>query len=111
MASALTPAGKLPIMMLHDRVLVQRSAEDAERQSAAGLVIPATAQMANRLHWAAVLGVGPHVGTVRVGDRVLFGEQEQHEVEIQGETYVILREKDLHAIAAERVEVSTGLYL
>jgi chaperonin GroES len=105
-----TPAGTLPIMMLHDRVLVQLSNEDAERKSSAGLVIPATAQMANRLHWAAVLGIGPHVRTVKVGDQVLFGE-EQHEVEIQGETYVILREKDVHAVAAARVEVSTGLYL
>lgn len=98
-------------MMLHDRVLVQLSADDAERQSAAGLVIPATAQMAHRLHWGAVLGVGPHVRTVKVDDRVLFGEEEQHEVDIQGQTYIILREKDLHAVAAERVEVSTGLYL
>lgn len=107
----MTPEGKLPIMMLHDRVLVQLTGEDAERRSSAGLVIPATAQMANRLHWAPVLGVGPHVRTVKVGDQVLFGEEHQHEVEIQGETYVILREKDLHAVAAARVEVSTGLYL
>ncbi|WP_241681068.1 GroES family chaperonin [Pseudactinotalea terrae] len=106
-----TPAGKLPIMMLHDRVLVQLSPDDAERKSSAGLVIPATAQMAHRLHWAAVLGVGPHVRTVKVGDQVLFGEEQQQEVEIQGETYVIVREKDLHAVAAARVEVSTGLYL
>jgi len=30
---------------------------------------------------------------------------------MHGESYVILRERDLHAIAAERVEPSTGLYL
>lgn len=111
MAAPVSPEGKLPIMMLHDRVLVQLSRDDAERKSSAGLVIPATAQMAQRLHWAAVLGVGPHVRTVKVGDQVLYGEEQQNEVEIQGETYIILREKDLHAVAAARVEVSTGLYL
>lgn len=111
MAEANHPTGRLPIMMLHDRVLVQLTADDQERMSAAGLVIPATAQVAHRLHWAGVLGVGPHVRTVKVGDQVLFGEEQQHEVEIGGETYVILREKDLHAVAAARVEVSTGLYL
>ena len=111
MAAPVSPEGKLPIMMLHDRVLVQLSRDDAERKSSAGLVIPATAQMAQRLHWAAVLGVGPHVRTVKVGDQVLYGEEQQNEVEIQGETYIILREKDLHAVAAARVEISTGLYL
>lgn len=110
MPAPTAPTGSLPIMMLHDRVLVQ-AGEDAERHSAAGLVIPATAQMADRLHWASVLGVGPHVRTVKAGDQVLFGNEQAHEVEIQGETYVILREKDLHAVAAARVEPSTGLYL
>src|SRR5690606_39429457 len=96
------PGGKLPIMMLHDRVLVQMSPDDAERRSSGGLVIFATAQMAKRLHWAAVLGVGPHVRTGKVGDRVLFGEEHQNEVEIQGETFVILRAVDVHAVAAVR---------
>src|SRR5690625_4278352 len=97
-------------MMLHDRVLV-RPDENTERHSSGGIIIPATAQMAERLVWAEVLGIGPQVRHVTVGDQALFAPQDTHEVEIHGATYVILREKDLHAVAAERVEVSTGLYL
>ena len=33
------------------------------------------------------------------------------EVEVRGETLVLLRERDIHAVAAARVENSTGLYL
>ena len=33
-------------------------------------------------------------------------------MELQAKTYVLLRERDLHAIAAERIsEAETGLYL
>lgn len=97
-------------MMLHDRVLV-RPDENSERHSSGGIIIPATAQVAARLVWAKVLGVGPQVRHVKVDDQVLFAPENKHEVEIHGETYVILREKDIHAVAAERVEVNTGLYL
>ena len=33
------------------------------------------------------------------------------EVEIRGEDYLILRERDVHAVAAPRIEGTTGLYL
>ena len=33
-------------------------------------------------------------------------------VEVHGEVYVVMRERDVHAVAAERLEAgSTGLYL
>jgi len=52
------------------------------------------------------------VRNVEVGDQVLFSPDELHEVEVQGEVYVLLRERDVHAVAADRLEVgSTGLYL
>lgn len=97
--------------MLHDRVLVQLSPEEGERRSTGGIVIPATAQMARRLAWGDVLGVGTSVRHVKVGDRVLFNPEEQFEVEVQGQTYLVMRERDLHAIASERIEHGTGLYL
>jgi len=103
---------KLPIRMLHDRVLVQLDTEAGERRSSAGIVIPATAAMGRRLAWARVAGVGANVRTVEVGDRVLFDPEDKAEVEVRGETYVLLRERDLHAVASERVEDgATGLYL
>jgi chaperonin GroES len=46
-----------------------------------------------------------------VGDKVLFSPEDRYEVEVQGEDYVMLRERELHAVAAERIEASTGLYL
>ncbi|GAB2654396.1 co-chaperone GroES [Saccharopolyspora gloriosae] len=102
---------KLEIQMLHDRVMVRVSAESGERRSSGGIVIPATAQMAKRLLWGEVFGVGSHVRAVKVGDQVLFNPEEQFEVEVQGQPYLVMRERDLHAVASEQIEQGTGLYL
>jgi chaperonin GroES len=101
---------RLEIQMLHDRVMVQPDAS-AERRSGAGIVIPATAEIAKRLVWGEVFGVGHHVRTVKVGDRVLFARDDQYEVDVQGTTFLVLRERELHAVATERTEGGTGLYL
>ena len=106
------PDAGLPIRLLHDRVLVRAESADGERRSSAGLVIPATASMGTRLSWATAVGVGPHVRSIQTGDRVLFDPQDRSEVELHGESYVLLRERDVHAVAASRVEDNgTGLYL
>ena len=97
--------------MLHDRVLVKEPREDGERRSSGGILIPATAQVSKRLMWAEVLAVGNHVRSVQAGDRVLFSPDDRFEVEIAGEDLLLLRERDLHAIASERNEQNTGLYL
>ena len=100
--------------MLHDRLLVEVDQEAGERRSSGGIVIPATAQMGKRLAWAAVVAVGANVRTVEVGDRVLFDPEDKAEVEVRGHGYTLLRERDLHAVASERLEVAegqTGLYL
>ena len=102
----------LPIRLLHDRVLVRLEGAEGERRSTAGIVIPATASVGRRLAWATVVGAGSNVRSIVVGDRVLFDPEDRSEVELQGRQYVLLRERDVHAVAAERVETdSTGLYL
>ena len=103
---------KTPIRMLHDRVLVSVDTE-GERRSSGGIVIPATAVMGSRrLQWARVAAVGPHVRTVEVGDRVLYDPEDKAEVEVNAETYVLMRERDIHAVAADRLgDSQTGLYL
>jgi len=106
-----TVADRLPIKMLHDRVLVKVSGGDGERRSSGGILIPATAQVAKRLIWAEVLAVGNHVRSVEVNDQVLFSPDDRHEVEIAGEEYLLLRERDIHAVAAKRIDANTGLYL
>jgi chaperonin GroES len=99
--------------MLHDRVLVQVDSEQGERRSSGGILIPATAAMGGqRLAWCRVVATGSHVRTVEVGDRVLFDPEDKAEVEVTGELYVVVRERDIHAVAAERLgDDQTGLYL
>ena len=101
---------KFEIQMLHDRVMV-RPDKEGERRSTGGIVIPATAELANRLVWGEVCGTGHNVRSVKVGDKVLFKDEDQLEVEVQGAMYLVMRERDLHAIASERAEYGTGLYL
>jgi chaperonin GroES len=95
-----------PIKMLHDRVLVEVDSD--------GIVIPATAAMgARRLAWSRVIAVGPHARAVEPGDRVLFDPADKAEVEVSGELYVVMRERDVHAVAADRLgdDATGGLYL
>ncbi len=104
---------KTPIKMLHDRVMVELDRDAGERRSSGGIVIPATAAMgARRLAWSKVVAVGPHARAVEVGDRVLFDPEDKAEVEVNAEVYVVMRERDIHAVAADRLgDEATGLYL
>ncbi|WP_052848325.1 GroES family chaperonin [Streptomyces avicenniae] len=100
--------------MLHDRVLVRADTAEGERRSSGGIVIPATAAVGRRLAWADVVAVGQNVRTVEPGDRVLYDPEDRAEVEVRGVSYILMRERDLHAVAAERLQDSdgsTGLYL
>ena len=90
---------------LHDRVLLRRVGE--EEKSAGGIIIPDTAQ--EKPSEGVVVAVGSGVraddGSVRAldvkeGDQVLFSPEDRHEVEVQGDDFLILRERDVHAIAA-----------
>jgi chaperonin GroES len=104
---------KTPIRMLHDRVLVEIDKEAGERRSTGGILIPATAGMgARRLAWARVVATGPQARTVETGDWVLFDPEDKAEVEVSGEVYVVMRERDIHAVAADRLgDAAAGLYL
>jgi chaperonin GroES len=107
-----TNGDKTPIQMLADRILVQIPQAEGERRSKSGILIPATAQMSKRLTWAEVVAVGPNVRNMEPGDHVLFSPEDRYEVEVRGEDYIILRERDVHAVASTRLgQGSTGLYL
>jgi chaperonin GroES len=99
--------------MLHDRVLVSLDKESGERRSSGGILIPATAAMGGRrLAWSRVAAIGPHVRTLEIGDRVLFDPEDKSEVEVNGEDYILMRERDVHAVASDRLgDSQTGLYL
>lgn len=100
------------IRMTADRLLVVLPKEIGDRRSRGGILIPATAESeARRAIWAEVVAVGPLVRSAEPGDLVLFSPDTAFEVEIRAEEYVVLRERDVHAVASERGDVSTGLYL
>ena len=78
-------------------------------------------QLRNALRAYAFEGYAPSVATGRLdslvrqvesGDRVLFDPEDRAEVEVHSKDYVVLRERDIHAVAAARVQDGqTGLYL
>jgi chaperonin GroES len=106
------PDGPLPVRLLADRLLVLLDAESAERRSAGGILIPATAAVGRRLAWAHVVAVGANVRQVELGERVLFDPEDRAEVEIGGQTYLLLRERNVHGVAQEgQDEEAAGMYL
>lgn len=103
--------GRPSIRMTHDRVLVRRPGAE-ERKTKAGLLIPATAAGdAKRTIWAEVVAVGPTVRSIEPGDYVLVSPEVGYEAQIRGEDYLLLREREVHAVASEKVDGGTGLYL
>ena len=121
-ASAKTPAKRKPrsrktaggtsIRLTGDRLVV-RTPDDGERKSAGGLLIPATAAPApRRLAWGDVALVGPDVRVAKEGDRVLFLPSAALEVELDGEDLVLMRERDVQAVASSPSEDrAPGQYL
>ncbi|MDR0944726.1 MAG: co-chaperone GroES [Bifidobacteriaceae bacterium] len=106
------PEGPLPVRMLSDRLLVMLDPESAERRSAGGILIPVTASVGKRLAWAHVVAIGTHVRQVKLKDRVLFDPADKAEVEIEGQTYTLLRERDIHGVAAPAGSADqAGMYL
>jgi len=103
------------IRLTADRLVVGVP-EDGERRTKGGLLIPATAGPApKRCVWADVILVGPDTRHVKAGDSVLFLPQVGLEVEIEGDDYVLLRERDVQAVstkqAAQDAAHAPGQYL
>jgi chaperonin GroES len=101
------------VRLTADRIVVQHP-DAGERTSRGGLLIPATAAPApKRCVWSDVVLVGPDVRAVRTGDRVLFLPQAGLELELDGDEYLLLRERDVQAVASapEPGDRSPGQYL
>lgn len=103
---------KFAVHVTADRILC-RGPGDEDRRTKGGILIPATAKSADRRGvWAEVTEVGPLVRGVHGGDRVLVLPEAIVEVDVRGEVFLIVRERDVHAVASgERDAGSTGLYL
>jgi chaperonin GroES len=99
------------IRLTADRILVE-APSDSERKSKGGLLIPATAATPVRhCVWSAVVLIGPETRNVRPGDHVLFIPQSGLEVDVGGEAYLLLRERDVQAVTSERADRHSGQYL
>lgn len=86
------------IRLTGDRLVVEHP-DSGEHKSRSGLLIPATAVPApKRCLWSDVVLVGPDVRAVKTGDRVLFLPQAGLEVDLNGEDYLLLRERDVQAV-------------
>ena len=90
---------------LHDRVVIR--AQDQETRTHSGIVIPDNAK--EKPNTGEVVAVGPgritDDGTnipvsIKVGDRVLFGQFAGQKVKVNGEELTILREEDVLAVLA-----------
>jgi chaperonin GroES len=106
-----SPDAQEKIRLTADRILVNVP-DESERRSKAGLVIPATATTPlRRCLWSEVVLVGPETRNVKPGDRILFIPQTGLEVDIRGEIFLLLRERDVQAIASEHSDHRSGQYL
>jgi chaperonin GroES len=90
----------MAIRPLHDRVLIQRVAE--EQKTKGGIIIPDTAKEKPAEGKVVAVGSGrvQDDGKVRAldvkkGDRVLFGKYSGTEVKVDGEELIIMREDDI----------------
>ncbi len=102
---ATATAKKLKIRPLDDRVLIERN--EAEEMTSGGIVLPDNAR--EKPQQGKVIATGPgklleKTGergqmSVSVGDSVFYGKYSGTEVELDGDTYVILRESDILAIS------------
>jgi chaperonin GroES len=86
------------IKPLSDRVLV--SPAEAEQKTAGGIIIPDTAK--EKPQKGTVIAVGPgkkeEPMTVKAGDTVLYGKYSGTELQLEGDTYLIMKESDIYAI-------------
>ena len=83
---------------LKDRVVIQMV--EQEEKTAGGLFLPTAAQ--EKLQFAIVLAVSEFTEEkdrqVQVGDRVVFEKYTGTEVKLDGQEYIIVKEKDIIAI-------------
>lgn len=96
-------ATKVKLKPLDDRVVVEP--REAEETTSGGIVLPDTAREKPQRGKVIACGPGKLLESgkrgplaVKKGNEVLYGKYAGTEVDINGETYVILRESDILAV-------------
>ena len=89
---------KINIVPLADRVIIKQA--EAETTTAAGIIIPDTAQ--EKPQKGSVISVGKGTKenpmTLTTGDTVLYGKYAGTELDHEGTGYLIMKESDILAI-------------
>ncbi|MEX2533741.1 MAG: hypothetical protein WD360_07220 [Nitriliruptoraceae bacterium] len=110
-SASVSATARRSVAVLGDRILIAVP-NDGDRRSKAGILIPPTATSLDRKGmWGETIGVGPNVRQIAVGDEVLYLPDDAIAIDVQGDPYLIVRERDVHAVASSREENETGLYL
>jgi chaperonin GroES len=93
MLEEMPDALRLALEPLDDYVVIQPS--DEETETRAGLIIPASAEAGCRT--GIVTAVGPDVGSLEPGDKVLFPKEAGFDVRLVGSAVKVVRRSDLIA--------------
>jgi len=93
----------MKIRPLYDNVLVKR--KDEETVSAGGIVLPGSAKEKPNQGEVIAVGNGALLEngeirplTVKVGNRILFGQYSGNTVKIDGDEFVIMRENEIYGV-------------
>jgi chaperonin GroES len=94
---------KSKIRPLGDRIIVKRT--DSSEKTASGLYIPDSAQEKPQQGKVIAVGKGrcKENGAIlpvdlKAGDTIIFGKYSGHEVKVDGEDFVIMREEDVYGV-------------
>ena len=89
---------KINIVPLADRVIIKQA--EAETTTAAGIIIPDTAQEKPQKGTVVAVGKGTKENpmTVTAGDTVLYGKYAGTELKHEEKDYLIMKESDILAI-------------
>ena len=95
------------IKPLHDRILIKQL--ESEQKTAAGIIIPDTAQEKTQLGEVIAAGDGKILQdgskrpmNVKAGDTILFGKYSGTEVKFDGQDYLILKEDEVLGIVEKQ---------
>jgi chaperonin GroES len=92
-ASGANPATDSTIQPLADYVVAR--GEEAAAKTASGLYLPDNAK--EKPKTVLIVGVGPQVTQVKVGDRVIYKSFSSTEIKVDGVEYAIIKEEDVIA--------------
>jgi chaperonin GroES len=98
---------------LHDRLIVQRFKESAQREGA--IIIPDSAKEKPQQGTVLAAGLGKSNADgkrvpldVKAGDVILFGKYSGQEIKLDGVEYLIVKEEDVLAVEEAGAATSTG---